>query len=126
MENWYLPITIVPGLGLLVLSTSNLMGLLSQEIKNLISEHAEYKTLLKRKLKQLKLLNLAMVFLYASIAFFVISGLVAGLYQSTNFMGGEVPIYLLLIGILCCLAAIFLLIIFSFRAVKIKQDQFRP
>ena len=126
MENWYLPITIVPGLGLLVLSTSNLMGLLSQEIKNLISEHAEYKTLLKRKLKQLKLLNLAMVFLYASIAFFVISGLVAGLYQSTNIMGGEVPIYLLLIGILCCLAAIFLLIIFSFRAVKIKQDQFRP
>ena len=125
MENWYLPITIVPGLGLLVLSTSNLMGLLSQEIKNLISEHAEYKTLLKRKLKQLKLLNLAMVFLYASIAFFVISGLVAGLYQSTNIMGGEVPIYLLLIGILCCLAAIFLLIIFSFRAVKIKQDQFR-
>ena len=125
METWYVPITIVPGIGLLLMSTSTLLGQLSLEIKGLLSEHHDYKDLLKRKLMQLKLINLAMVFLYASVAFFVISGLVAGLYQSTHAMSDDIPIYLSVIGILCCLAALFLLILFSFRAVKIKQDQFR-
>lgn len=125
METWYVPITIVPGIGLLLMSTSTLLGQLSLEIKGLLEEHDDYKGLLKRKLMQLKLINLAMVFLYASVAFFVISGLVAGLYQSTHAMNDDIPIYLSVIGILCCLAALFLLMLFSFRAVKIKQDQFK-
>ena len=54
MENWYLPITIVPGLGLLVLSTSNLLGQLSLEIKNLITEHSDYQSLTKTKIKSVK------------------------------------------------------------------------
>lgn len=37
MENWYLPITIVPGVGLLILSTSNLMVILSDELNGLIN-----------------------------------------------------------------------------------------
>ncbi|MEO0570808.1 MAG: DUF2721 domain-containing protein [Bacteroidota bacterium] len=125
MENWYVPITIVPGIGLLLMSTSNLLGQLSTEIKNLLAEHDDYEALLHRKLKQLKLVNVAMVFLYASVAFFVISGLIAGLYQSTNSMGDNIPIYFSVGGILSCLTALVLLIIFSFRAVSIKQDQFK-
>lgn len=124
MENWYVPITIVPGIGLLLMSTSNLLGQLSNEIKTLLSEHYDFKNLLKRKLMQLKLINLAMVFLYASVAFFVVSGLIAGIYQSSHSMRSDIPIYFSVVGIICCLAALVLLIIFSFRAVKIKQDQF--
>lgn len=125
MENWYVPITIVPGIGLLLMSTSNLLGQLSGEIKDLIREHSDYQSLLRRKLLQLKLLNLAMVFLYASVASFVISGLIAGLYQSVHSMRDDIPIYFSVAGIFCCLGALTLLIVFSFRAVKIKQDQFR-
>ena len=124
MENWYVPITIVPGIGLLLMSTSNILGQLSGEIKDLIKEHSNYQNLLQRKLLQLKLLNLAMVFLYASVAFFVVSGLIAGLYQSIHSMHDDVPIYFSVAGILCCLGALTLLIVFSFRAVRIKQDQF--
>ncbi len=126
MENWYVPITIVPGIGLLLMSTSNLLGQLSGEIKDLIKSHTNYQNLLHRKLIQLKLLNLAMVFLYASVAFFVISGLIAGVYQSVHSMHDDVPIYFSVAGIFCCLGALTLLIIFSFRAVQIKQDQFNP
>ncbi len=125
MESWYVPITIVPGIGLLLMSTSNLLLGLSNEIKGLIVEQANYLDLLERKLRQLKLLNYAMVFLYVSVAFFVISGLVAGLYQSTNVMGGQMPLYFSGVGIISALAALLLLIIYAFRAVRIKQDQFK-
>ena len=125
MEHWYVPITIVPGIGLLLMSTSSLLAQLSLEIKNLISERADYKSLLARKLLQLKLINLAMVFLYISVACFVLSGLIAGLYQSTHAMNDDIPIYFSVIGIICCLVALILLITFSFRAVRIKQDQFK-
>lgn len=125
MESWYVPITIVPGIGLLLMSTSNLLSALSNEIKGLLTEHVDYKNLLHRKLGQLKLLNYAMVFLYASVASFVLSGLIAGLYQSTHAMSDDVPIYFSVVGILSCLTALILLMLFSFRAVKIKQDQFK-
>lgn len=125
MENWYVPITILPGIGLLLMSTSYLLGQLSDEIKYLIDHHSNYDKLLSRKLEQLKLLNMAMVFLYGSVACFAISGLIAGFYQSTHMIGGDLPIYFSVVGILCCLVALTLLIFFSFRAVKIKQDQFK-
>ncbi|MEM9648436.1 MAG: DUF2721 domain-containing protein [Bacteroidota bacterium] len=125
MESWYVPITIVPGVGLLLMSTSNLLGALSNEIKGLIREHSDYENLLQRKLKQLKLINYAMVFLYVSVACFVLSGLIAGLYESTHIMGDDLPVYFSVMGIVSCLTALILLILFSFKAVKIKQDQFR-
>ncbi|UII80652.1 DUF2721 domain-containing protein [Flagellimonas sp. CMM7] len=125
MESWYVPITIVPGIGLLLMSTSTLLGALSTEIKNLIEDHIDYEALLQRKLAQLKLVNYAMVFLYVSVACFVLSGLIAGLYESTHTMNDDVPIYFSVIGILSCLTALLLLILFSLRAVKIKQDQFK-
>lgn len=125
MESWYVPITIVPGIGLLLMSTSTLLGALSIEIKNLITEHSDYVELLQRKLSQLKLINYAMVFLYTSVACFVLSGLIAGLYESTHVMSDDIPVYFSVAGILSCLTALILLILFSFRAVKIKQDQFR-
>ncbi|SHG86013.1 DUF2721 domain-containing protein [Flagellimonas flava] len=125
MESWYVPITIVPGVGLLLMSTSNLLGALSNEIKGLITEHFDYENLLQRKLKQLKLINYAMVFLYVSVACFVLSGLIAGLYESTHIMGDDLPVYFSVMGIISCLTALILLILFSFKAVKIKQDQFR-
>ncbi|PWL37776.1 hypothetical protein DKG77_13460 [Flagellimonas aquimarina] len=125
MESWYVPITIVPGIGLLLMSTSTLLGALSTEIKNLIEDHVDYEALLRRKLTQLKLVNYAMVFLYVSVACFVLSGLIAGLYESTHTMNDDIPIYFSVIGILSCLTALILLTLFSFRAVKIKQDQFK-
>ncbi len=82
MENyWYLPITIVPGLGLLILSTSNLMVTLSNEISAMI-EYSQEKTIITRKLTQLKLLNMAMVFFYVAVALLLISAVINGLYTT--------------------------------------------
>ncbi len=123
MEHWYIPATIIPGIGLLILSTSNLLVNLSTEIKELIKEVTIEEGLIKRKLKQLKLLNSAMVFLYIAVALFVISALIAGVYKSTqaNF---DSAIYITITGIISALLGLIILILYSFKAVNIRQDQF--
>lgn len=118
MENWYLPITIVPGLGLLILSTSNLMMTLSNEISSMI-EHSRKKAIITKKLVQLKLLNMAMVFFYIAVAFLLISSVVNGLFDLE-----KESLFISVFAITSALIGIFSLIIYSFRAVEIRQKQF--
>jgi len=118
MENWYLPITIVPGLGLLILSTSNLMVTLSHEISAMLDTTKE-KTIIARKLKQLKLLNMAMVFFYVAVALLLISAVCNGLYAID-----KVSLYISVLAIVFALMGLFALVTFSFRAVSIRQNQF--
>ncbi|MDO7172953.1 hypothetical protein [Mariniflexile sp. AS56] len=119
MENWYLPITIVPGLGLLILSTSNLMVTLSNEISAMIDNSKE-KTIIVRKLKQLKLLNMSMVFFYVSVALLLVSAVLNGLYTIE-----KTGLYISILAIIFALIGLFSLVIFSFRAVNIRQNQFK-
>lgn len=119
MENWHLPITIVPGLGLLILSTSNLMVTLSNEINAMI-ENSKKKAITARKLKQLKLLNMAMVFFYVAVALLLISAVINGLYEV-----GKASLYTSVLAIIFALIGLISLIIFSFRAVTIRQNQFK-
>ena len=119
MENWYLPITIVPGLGLLILSTSNLIVTLSNEINGMI-EHSKANKLIGRKLLQLKLLNMAMVFFYVAVAFLLISGVINGLFELE-----KASLFISVFAIILALIGLFSLIICSFRAVRIRQNQFR-
>lgn len=118
MENWYLPITMIPGLGLLVLSTSNIMIALSNEIDSIIELNKD-SAIIRRKLAQLKLLNKAMVFFYIAIASLLISAILKGLFnlEETTFFISAFAVVLALIGL-------FSLILYSFRAVRIRQDQF--
>ena len=118
MENWYLPITIVPGLGLLILSTSNLMVTLSHEISAML-DTAKAKTIIARKLKQLKLLNMAMVFFYIAVALLLISAVCNGVYAID-----KVSLYISVLAIVFALLGLFALVTFSFRAVSIRQNQF--
>jgi hypothetical protein len=124
MQEWYVPITILPGICLLILSTSNIMIDLSREIKLLINENeGDASTLIERKLKQLKLINSAMALLYLSVVSFVLSALFSGLKENVgwNFQG---DIYVLFLGILVAILALLSLMLYSFRAVKLRQDQY--
>ena len=124
MQEWYVPITILPGICLLILSTSNIMIDLSREIKSLINENeGEASSLIERKLKQLKLINSAMALLYLSVVSFVLSALFSGLKENAgwNFQG---DVYVLLLGILVAVLALLSLMLYSFRAVKLRQDQY--
>jgi len=122
MEEWYVPITILPGICLLILSTSNIMIDLSREIKLLIKDTGSAK-LIERKLQQLKLINMAMVFLYLSVGSFVISALLLGVGTNTG-VAIEAATYMLFLGILFAMLALASLILYSFRAVRLRQDQY--
>lgn len=122
MENWYLPITIVPGIGLLILSTSNLMVTLTNELSGFIKEQSKDETIISRKLAQLKTLNRAMVLFYIAVACLAIAGLIGGLqFKSIE----NYATYISVLGIIIMLFGLFSLIKYSYRAVSIRQDQFK-
>lgn len=122
MENWYLPITIVPGIGLLILSTSNLVVALSKELDGLVTVHPESKSIIARKLVQLKTLNTTMVLFYVAVACLAGSGLIGSL--DTTLLQ-SLAVYMSILGIAIMLLAIILLIIYSYKALRIRQDQFK-
>ena len=122
MENWYLPITLVPGIGLLILSTSNLMVTLSNELNGFINGKSKDESIISRKLVQLKTLNRAMVFFYISVACLAIAGLIGGLQLRVIKNSAT---YISVIGIVIMILGLFFLIKYSYRAVSIRQDQFK-
>ncbi|PPK94767.1 uncharacterized protein DUF2721 [Nonlabens xylanidelens] len=119
MEHWYLPITIIPGIGLLILSTSNLMVALSDELDKLIT-NCKDDNLISRKLKQLKLLNRAMIYFYIAVFLLLISGVIAGINQSY-----KIATYLGVCAIAVATFGLVSLIIYSTRSVNIHQNQFK-
>ena len=124
MEHWYLPITILPGIGLLILSTSNQLIALSNEISERLKLEICNDQISQRKLKQLKLLNKGMVGLYIGAGAMVASGILSGLqnfYEFSNTFG----LIIMLLGVLSVFISISFLIVYSLRAVKIRQDQYK-
>ncbi|MGK0385900.1 MAG: hypothetical protein ACI849_000505 [Patiriisocius sp.] len=122
MENWYIPITIVPGIGLLILSTSNLMVTLTNELSGLIKEQSKNEAIVIRKLEQLKTLNGAMVLFYIAVACLAIAGLIGGLqFQAI----GKSTTYITVLGIIIMLLGLVFLLKYSYKAVSIRQDQFK-
>ena len=121
---WYLPITIIPGVGLLINSTTSQIMALSSEINNLVSKKCtEFQhALADKKIKQLSLVTKANFFLYLSIAFYVFSGILAVVTSAQSSF--SLPNLALYIGTLSIFMALILLTLFSFRAVKIRQEQF--
>jgi len=124
MENWYLPITILPGIGLLIISTSSLAISLNEEMEVLLQEVSTYEQILYKKLTQLRMLTFALMGLYLTTALLVLSGLVSvtqnfGL-DSQNSWG----LMILLVGVASLFISLVLLIIYSVRAVKIRQEHF--
>lgn len=118
MDNWYIPITILPGIALLILSTSSLMIALSGEIRQRIETKMERATT-SRKLRQLKLLGRALVCFYIGAACMVGAGI-----QNLFSFSVIISEALLALGTLGVLSALSILVLFSSRAVRIRQDEF--
>ncbi len=122
--NWYVPITIIPGLGMLILSTVTQILSLSGEINSLVSQKcsAFQHEVSKRKIKQLGLLTRANALLYIATGSYVLSGILGVVFESESMT--NIPSITLYIGTIFVFIAIFLLIIYAFRAVRIRKDQF--
>ncbi|MFC2115976.1 hypothetical protein ACFLTU_05845 [Bacteroidota bacterium] len=114
---WIIPITVLPGIALIVLSTSNLVISLNKEITQLNKERDKYKEIINLKLVQLKRLNWALVLLYIGILFFLVSGVLGALTEPENMY----PTSSMLAGVLVLIMAIGLLVLYGFKSIYIRE-----
>jgi len=114
---WYIPLTIIPGVALLILSTTNLIVALNAEITMLKKEGAvELQEIVKLKLAQLTRLSISISLLYLGVLVLLLSGVVQGLGETYQLTGK----YLLMAAVLLVCAAILILIIYSIKAVRVR------
>ncbi len=124
MDTWYLPITILPGIGLLILSTTNLIVSLNEELERLLKEANEFQVLIDRKLSQMRLLTYGMAGLYISTALMVLSGLTSFFKQFQPRIINGVGSLILISGVVFIFISLIILIIYSTRAVTIRRAHF--
>lgn len=118
---WYIPITILPGISLLILSTSNLLLDINQEIKELKSSEEDCQNIIQMKLLQLKRLSWAISGLYVTVLFLTFSGLAASV-QQIGLRVDKISLVFLIAGIVVMVAVIILLIVYAIRAVSIRME----
>ena len=125
MNEWVLPITLIPGAGLLIMSTTQIANALSAELNQLIFQRQRiFIPTIRMKLFQLRLLSIALFGLYISCSCFAIAAFLAGLEVSGWFMLEKLGFVLICLGIMAIVIALTLLILYAYRAVRIKQMQF--
>lgn len=126
MTEWYIPITILPAIGLLLMSTTALSNALSTELSTMIKEESmDFQDIIRLKISQLGLLNRALVGFYISSGIFALSGFVAGVFNSFAESVEWLISTLMLAGIVVVLISLIVLIVYSIRAVQIKKTHFQ-
>jgi len=121
-NNWLLPITLLPGIALLVLSTVTISVSLTRDISDLIERGGNEKVSAAR-IAQLGLVNKALIFLYLSIALITLSGIAGAHWE--RFDLGRFSIPLVISGIALLFLAMILLIVYAFRSVYIRKAQLK-
>ena len=120
---WYIPITILPGIGMLIMSTTSQMMALSTEIGNYLASRCspfEHK-ISDMKIKQLRRLTWSASLLYSSAACFVLSGIIGALLNESITMGWTAAVSLF--GVVLVLAALTILINYGFHTIRIRTLQ---
>ncbi|RLD79001.1 MAG: hypothetical protein DRJ07_12385 [Bacteroidetes bacterium] len=117
---WYIPITIIPGIGLIIMSTSNIILVLNEEITRLEYSDSKNTDIIRAKTIQLKVLSIAISFQYLGILFFLMSGIAGYLSDSLSFLK-----YLLITGVGLVTLSILLLLFYSLKAINIRQKHLK-
>ena len=128
--DWYIPITILPAVGLLIVSTTAQMMGLSTEIGGILSvkctkfEH----DISNLKIKQLTRLTRSTALLYVSAACFVLAGILGAILPEGKGISDTLPQYVLLLGVVLILVALGLLIVYGIKTISIRrlQHEFNP
>jgi len=121
--DWYLPILILPGLGMLILSTTNQMMELSKETGYLVSKKCnEFEIkIAQKKMKQLSLLIRAATILYVASGLYVLSGILHVAQDNEPFNLSAIALY---IGTTLLFIALTLLARYAFRDLRIRKLQY--
>ncbi|WNJ19699.1 hypothetical protein [Pontibacter sp. G13] len=115
---WYGPITILPAVGMIILSTTHFLVALNNEIVELEREPMQDREVIASKLSQLKRLGWANSSLYASALFF----LIAGLWKAAT-MQEDMFFAWMLVGVCAMTLALGFLFVHSLKSISIRQKR---
>lgn len=117
---WYLPITIIPGVGVLIVSTTNQVIALNIDIAQMIANKTctQEAQIFAIKNKQLRSLAKATELFYIASALYVFSGLSGALFKSM--ITSEI---VLIVATVSLFAALGYLIFFGYDLIKIQKLQ---
>lgn len=118
---WIIPVSVLPGIALIVLSTSNLVISLNKEIAGLKKDKEKYLEIIRLKLIQLKRLNWSLVLMYIGILLFLSSGVLGALTGPENIY----TFLSMIAGLGIIIGAIILLIIYGFKSIYIREKHLR-
>lgn len=118
--DWYIPISLLPGIALIILSTSNFIVAVNKEVQHLKMMKEKYNGIIMLKTKQLKRLSYSITQMYISVLLFTVAGLISSLFQSQTLLYG-----LMILGICVFTMALILLIIYAIKAIKIRDTHLK-
>jgi uncharacterized membrane protein (DUF485 family) len=120
MENWTLPFSMIPSLAVILTSTSRMILGLTDEMNNKIKDPGHDRNIVTAKLGQIKRLSIASIFMYMSLAVLVVAVLLVG----TGWISPQVEEGAMLFAVTLFFVAIVYMIVFSWKAYFIRQQQF--
>jgi len=113
---WYGPLTILPAVALIILSTSNIIIALNQEVATMESNNESNPAIIRLKLRQLKRLGIANGFLYGSALVFLVAGMLKMLINSETLF-----LFTMLLGVVLITVSLLFLFIHSVKSIHIRQ-----
>ena len=126
MENlgqWILPLSFIPGVGLLIMSTSNRFGQLNAEIAKNLTSTPVNRPLLDRLVFRSYLFSYSLVTLYIAVGSFSLGSLIGGLTLEWTVVSKTILLITICLGVLCVLIAAVLLILESINNLKCIKIQ---
>jgi len=113
-------LTILPAVALIIMSTTNFIIALNEEIILLQHEKEKLIEIIELKLKQLQRLGIANGFLYGSALLFLLAGIMKVLTDTDKFFD-----YTILLGVLLITIALVFLFIHAVKSVSIREKHLR-
>jgi uncharacterized membrane protein len=89
----------------------------NNEITQLVSDNLEKDEIVKAKLSQLKRLSVSIVFQYVAVLLFLLAGVIAAVFSDLEFLSKGS----LITGVLSLSSSIVIMLIYSVKAVSIRQ-----
>ncbi len=117
---WYGPLTILPAIALLILSTTTFIIALNNEIVELVNDGEKCAKIIQLKMIQLKRLGIANAFLYACALLFMVAGLSMAFTNNSNLF-----LYLMLGGVFTTVVALSFLFVHSLGSILIRQKHLK-
>ncbi len=118
---WVTPLLLLPGVGLLVMSTAARFGQIHEEIHHVLTHPALGRPMVGHLWRRCRLFRDALVSLYAAVALFAVASLAGGITQALGGDGRWITISLTGLGIVAILSGVIQLI----RESRLLLDVFQ-